>query len=113
MVDETIAAGGKMMIQGTAAWNGSLRSFETATPYDMIPVWKEFRQLPLAEQEAGLRDPQMRARLVDAVKGHKHKPDPSLPNLYQRPVDWNWVFPYDHTLPPFKNITEVAAERGV
>jgi N-acyl-D-aspartate/D-glutamate deacylase len=113
MVDETIAAGGKMMIQATSAWNGSLRSFETATPYDFIPVWKEFRQKPLAEQEKGLRDPSMRAKLVDAVKNHAHKPDPSLPNLYQRPVDWDWVFPYDHTLPPFRSISDVAKERNV
>ncbi len=113
MVDETVAAGGKMMIQGTATWNGSLRSFETATPYDMIPVWKPFRQLPLAEQEAGLRDPEMRKKLVDAVNNHVHKPDPTLPNLYQRPVDWDWVFPYDRTLPPFRTMTQVAAERGV
>ena len=113
MVDETVAAGGKMMIQGTATWNGSLRSFETATPYDMIPVWKPFRQLPLAEQEAGLRDPEMRKKLVDAVNAHVHKPDPTLPNLYQRPVDWDWVFPYDRTLPPFRTMTQVAAERGV
>ncbi len=113
MVDETIKAGGKMMIQGTATWNGSLRSFETATPYDFIPVWKEFRKLPLGEQEAGLRDPEMRKKLVDAVNAHVHKPDPSLPNLYQRPVDWDWVFPYDRPLPPFRTMTEVAAERGV
>jgi N-acyl-D-aspartate/D-glutamate deacylase len=113
MVDETIAAGGKIMIQATAAWNGSLRSFETATPYDFIAVWKEFRQLPLEEQEKGLRDPVMRKKLVDAVSNHVHKPDPSLPNLYQRPVDWDWVFPYDRTLPPFRTINEVAAERGV
>jgi N-acyl-D-aspartate/D-glutamate deacylase len=113
MVDETIAAGGKMMIQATAAWNGSLRSFETATPYDFIPVWKEFRKKPLEEQEKGLRDPEVRSKLVDAVKNHVHKPDPSLPNLYQRPVDWDWVFPYDHTLPPFRSISDVAKERGV
>ena len=113
MVDETVAAGGKMMIQATAAWNGSLRSFETATPYDYLPVWREFRQLPLEEQEKGLRNPEMRAKLVDAVKNHKHNPDPSMPNLFQRPVDWDWVFPYDRTLPPFPSISDVAAERGV
>lgn len=113
MVDETIAAGGKMMIQATSAWNGSLRSFETATPYDFISVWKEFRKKPLEDQEKGLRDPKMRAKLIDAVKNHVHKPDPKLPNLYQRAVDWDWVFPYDHTLPPFRSISDVAKERGV
>jgi len=112
MVDETNALGGKMLVQGTATWNGSLRSFETATPYDMIPVWKEFRQLPLEQQEAGLRDPDMRAKLVAAVQAHKHKPDPALPNLYQRPVDWDWVFPLTHPLPPFPSVGDIARERG-
>ena len=37
----------------------------------------------------------------------------ALPNLYQRPVDWDWVFPYDHTLPPFRSISDVAKERGI
>ncbi len=113
MVDDTIAEGGKMLIQGTATWNGSLRSFETATPYDMIPVWKEFRKKPLAEQEKDLRDPKTRATLTEAVKNHVHNPDLSLPNLYQRPVDWDWVYPLTQPLPPFRSISEIAKERGV
>ena len=112
MVDECNAAGGKMLIQATATWNGSLRSFETATPYDYIPVWKDFRKLPLADQEKGLRDPEMRRKLVDAVHAHTHKPDPALPNNFQRPVDWNWVFPLTQPLPPYPSIAEIAAERG-
>lgn len=113
MVDDTVAAGGKMLIQGTATWNGSLRSFETATPYDKIPVWKEFRKLPLEEQERGLRNPEMRTKLKEAVLNHTHNPDPSLPNLYQRPVDWNWVFPLTQPLPPFKSVADLAKDRGV
>jgi N-acyl-D-amino-acid deacylase len=112
MVDECNAAGGKMLIQATATWNGSLRSFETATPYDYIPVWKDFRKLPLADQEKGLRDPAMRKKLVDAVHAHTHKPDPALPNNFQRPVDWSWVFPLTQPLPPYPSIAEIAAGRG-
>ncbi|MEE8516974.1 MAG: amidohydrolase family protein [Alphaproteobacteria bacterium] len=113
MVDDTIAAGGRMLIQGGATWNGSLRSFETMTPYDRLPVWKDFRKLPLDEQEKGLRDPDMRKKLADAVKAHKHNPDPSMPNNLQRPVDWNWVFPLLTPLPPYRSIAEIAAERAV
>ncbi len=113
MVDDTIAAGGRMLIQGGATWNGSLRSFETMTPYDRLPVWQEFRKLPLAEQETGLRDPAMRKKLVDAVKAHKHNPDPSMPNNLLRPVDWDWVFPLLTPLPPYRSIADIAAERGV
>lgn len=112
MVDECNAAGGKMLIQATATWNGSLRSFETATPYDYIPVWKDFRKLPLADQEKGLRNPEMRKKLVDAVHAHTHKPDPALPNNFQRPVDWTWVFPLTQPLPPYPSIAEIAKERG-
>jgi len=113
VVDEIIAGGGSAMMQGTAAWNLSLRSFETATPYDYAPVWKEFRKRPLAEQEKGLRDADMRKKLVDAVHAHQHSPDPALPNLYQRPVDWDWVFPYEKPLPPYRSVAGVAAERGI
>jgi N-acyl-D-amino-acid deacylase len=113
MVDEVTAAGGRMLVQATAAWNGSLRSFETFMPYDNMPVWKEFRALPLADQEKGLRDPEMRARLVEVARNHKRETDPSLNNVMLRDVDWNWIFPLYNTLPPFRSVAEIAAERGI
>ncbi|MDH3239876.1 MAG: amidohydrolase family protein [Alphaproteobacteria bacterium] len=112
MVDEVTAAGGRMLVQATAAWNGSLRSFETFMPYDNAPVWKEFRTWPLAEQEKGLRDPDMRAKLVEVARNHKRETDPSLNNVMLRDVDWNWIFPLYNTLPPFRSVAEIAAERG-
>ena len=112
MVDEVTAAGGKMLVQATAAWNGSLRSFETFMPYDNAPVWKEFRKLPLHEQEKGLRDSAMRAKLVEVARNHQRETDPRLNNVLLRDVDWNWIFPLTHTLPPYRSVTEIASERG-
>ena len=112
MVDDTIAAGGKMLIQGTATWNGSLRSFETMMPYDKAPIWEDFRKLPLQEQESGLRDPNMRKQLVDAAKNYKLKPHPSYPNALQKPVDWDWVFPLLTPLPPYPSVADFAREQG-
>jgi N-acyl-D-aspartate/D-glutamate deacylase len=112
MVDETFAAGGKMLIQGSATWHCSMRSFETFTPYDRLPKWSEFRKLPLAEQEKGLRNPEVRKMLTDAVRSHVHKPDPKLPNALQRDVDWTWFFPYLNPLPPHRSIAEIAREQG-
>jgi N-acyl-D-aspartate/D-glutamate deacylase len=112
MVDEVTASGGKMLVQATAAWNGSLRSFETFMPYDNAPVWKAFRKLPLDQQEKGLRDPVMRARLVDAAHNHTRETDPSLNNVLLRDVDWDWIFPMYKTLPPYRSVAEIAAERG-
>ena len=111
-VDDTIAEGGRMLIQATATWNGSLRSFETLMPYDIAPVWKEFRELPLEEQEKRLQDPEVKRELVEAARNYRHKPDPVLPNALQRPVDWDWVFPLLTPLPPYRSMAEIAAERG-
>lgn len=112
MVDDTIAGGGKMLIQGTATWNGSLRSFETMMPYDKEPTWAEFRKRPLSEQEAGLRDPATREKLVEAAKNYTLKPHPSYPNALQRPVDWDWVFPLLTPLPPWASVGEIAREQN-
>ncbi|HSR55589.1 MAG TPA: amidohydrolase family protein, partial [Alphaproteobacteria bacterium] len=111
MVDDVTANGGHMLVQATASWNGSLRSFETFMPYDNAPVWKEFRKLPLEEQEKGLRDPEMRAKLVGVARNHKRETDPSLNNVLLRDVDWDWIFPVYNTLPPFRSVAEIAAER--
>ena len=70
-------------------------------PYDNAPVWRDFRKLPLAEQEKRLRDPAMRARLVEVAHSHKRETDPSLNNVLLRDVDWNWIFPMYAALPPY------------
>lgn len=112
MVDEVTAAGGKMLVQATASWNGSLRSFETFMPYDMAPVWKSFRKQPLAEQAKGLRDPETRKRLVEATRNRPRETNPAYNNVLLRDIDWNWYFPMEKTLPPFRSVAEIARERG-
>jgi N-acyl-D-amino-acid deacylase len=67
MVDETNAAGGNMLVQGHSRSISVLLSFETATPFDKAPVWCDIRQLPLAEQEAALRNPDLRRKMVEAA----------------------------------------------
>ena len=112
MCDEISEAGGKLMIQGTASWNSSLRSFETLMLYDLAPVWKDFRKLPLEQQEAGLRDPAMREKLVAATRNYTVSKDPAAPNALTRPVDWNWIFPFHAPLPPYRSIADMVREQG-
>jgi N-acyl-D-amino-acid deacylase len=112
MVDTAIAEGAKMMIQGTSAWQSSLRSFETLLPFDKMVIWSDFRKLPLAEQEKGLRDPAMKKRLVDAVRNHQHVENPAFPNAFRRPIDWNWVMPMERALPPFRSVAQIAQEQN-
>jgi N-acyl-D-aspartate/D-glutamate deacylase len=111
--DEITAEGGKVLVQGSAGWHGSMRSFETLMPFDKAPVWFEFRQLPLDEQKRGLRDPRMRKKLVDAANNFKHKPNPAFPNALNRTIGWDWFFPLvNDALPPFKSLADYAAEQA-
>src|SRR5262249_12385509 len=66
-IDETVAAGGRMFAQVHSRSINVVLSFETVTPFDRLPVWCEIRKLPLAEQEAKLRDPEIRRQLIEAV----------------------------------------------
>ncbi len=67
-VDDTIAAGGKMLVQGTSRWISTLLSFESTLPFDRTPVWSDMRKRPLAEQEAALRNPDLRRALLDSAR---------------------------------------------
>ena len=87
-----------------------MRSFETLLPYDKAPVWTEFRKLPLEEQEKGLRDPEMRRRLVEAVQGYNLVTAVDANEL--REAEWDWLFPLYKPLPPHKSIAQIARESG-
>ena len=69
LLDETAAAGGRMFAQVHSRALNLLLSFKTQMPFDRLPVWRDLRALPLAEQAAQLRDSEMRERLVAAANG--------------------------------------------
>src|SRR5437867_2127358 len=66
LLDETAAAGGRMFAQVHRRSLSALLSFKTQMPFDRLPVWKELRALPLAEQRRRLHDPELRRRLIEA-----------------------------------------------
>jgi N-acyl-D-amino-acid deacylase len=107
LADETAAAGGRMFIQVHSRALNVLLSFETVTPFDKLAVWREFRKLPLAEQEAGLRDSETRRKLVEAARERRHDrpvgPEP-------RNANFKWLFPLDRALPPYRSIAQIAEE---
>lgn len=111
MVDDIAAAGGKVLIQGCATWNGSLRSFETMTPFDKAPAWQEFRKQSLADQEADLRNSDTRRTLLEALRDYRLVKT-AVDHNQLRPVDWNWVFPMVSPLPPYRSIAQIASADG-
>ncbi|MBT6274156.1 MAG: amidohydrolase family protein [Chromatiales bacterium] len=63
-IDEAAAAGGRMYGQATTRSINALFSFKSYLPFDQLPAWREFRDMPMDEQVARLRDKGLRARLI-------------------------------------------------
>jgi len=109
LLDETGAAGGRMFAQVHSRSLSSLLSFRTQLPFDRLPVWKELRERPLAEQSERLRDPELRRRLVAASEGRDaHRPM----GTEARPAEYDWLFVFDNVAGPHRSVAEVARERN-
>ena len=109
LLDETAAAGGRMFAQVHSRSLSALLSFKTQMPFDRLPVWKELRALPLAEQQRRLRDPELRRRLVEA-SGARDGRRPV--GTEARPADYDWLLVFDTVEGPHRTVAEVARERG-
>jgi N-acyl-D-amino-acid deacylase len=108
--EATAAAGGRMFIQVHSRSLNLLLSFETHMPFDRLPAWREIRKLPLAEQETALRSPDTRRKLVEAA--HDPSSDGSRGvGAEARIANFNWMFPLDKAMPPYRSIAEIAAEQ--
>ena len=65
LLDETAQAGGRMFAQVHSRALNTLLSFESHTPFDNWELWSDIRSLPLAQQQQKLRDPSLKAKLVE------------------------------------------------
>lgn len=105
--DEAAAAGGRMFIQVHSRALNLVLSFETQMPFDTLPVWRDIRKLPLAEQEAALRHPESRRKLVEAAHQQAddggHGVGPAA-----RAANYQWLFVLDKSTPPHRSVAEIA-----
>src|SRR6266436_7674318 len=110
--EATAAAGGRMFIQVHSRSLNLLLSFETHMPFDRIPAWREVRKLSLAEQEAALRNPETRRKLVEAA--HQRPDDDGSRGVgaEARGANYKWLFPLDKAMPPYRSIAELAEEQN-
>jgi len=106
LADETAAAGGRMFIQVHSRSLNILLSFETMMPFDRIPAWKEIRKLPLAQQEAALRNPETRRKLVEAAR-ERSQAERGV-GAEARSANYKWIFPLLRPTPPHRSIAEIA-----
>jgi N-acyl-D-aspartate/D-glutamate deacylase len=110
LLDETAAAGGRMFAQVHSRALSVVLSFKTNLPFDRLPVWRELRALPLAEQARRLRDPELRQRLVESARERDQR---RAIGAEARPASYDWIFVMDTPQGPHRAVAEVARERGV
>ncbi len=109
LLEETAAAGGRMFAQVHSRALAVVLSFRTNLPFDRLPVWKELRALPLAEQQQRLRDPELRRRLVEAARERDER---RAIGAEPRRASYEWIFVMDTAEGPHRSVADVARERG-
>ena len=109
LADETAAAGGRMFIQVHSRSLNVVLSFETVTPFDKLPVWRDIRKLPLAEQEAKLNDPEIRQQLIAAIHQTPRDRGQGV-GAEPRSANFKWLLVMDKATPPYRTVAEIAAD---
>jgi N-acyl-D-aspartate/D-glutamate deacylase len=107
VLDTTARRGGRMFGQSLPMEMSAFYSFKTRLPFDDIPVWRDLRSRPFAEQLTALRDPSTRERLVHAALTDPYAgDDPATftPN-YER------LFVLRETVGPNRSVAELAQAR--
>ncbi len=111
LLDETAAAGGRMFAQVHSRGLNNLLSFESNLPYDKWDLWRDIRELPIEEQAARLRDPDLRAKLVEIA--NQEYTGPRIVGAELRPPNWDLVFPMDDMQYDKPSMAQIAQEKGV
>ncbi len=112
LADETAEAGGRMFIQVHSRPISVLQSFESVTSFDKLPVWRDIRKLSLTEQEAALRNPDVRQKLVQAANQPPQEGTRAV-GAEARAANFKWLFPImDRAVPPYRSVAEIAVERN-
>jgi len=111
LLDETAAAGGRMFAQVHSRGLNNIMSFESNLPYDNWDMWRDIRALPLAEQQAKLSDPAIKAKLVEIA--NQDYSGPRIVGAELRPPNWDLVFPMDDMVYDKPSMAEIARQRGV
>lgn len=111
LADESSQAGGKMFIQVHSRSLNLVMSFETVTPFDRMPVWRDIRKLSLAEQEAALRNPDTRRAMVKATQENDARNHEAV-GAEPRGVNFKYLYVMDQPNPPFRSVQEIADRAG-
>jgi N-acyl-D-amino-acid deacylase len=110
LLDLCAERGGRMFGLAHCRGIGAMSSFRTQLPFDRLPVWRELRALPLEEQKARLRDPDLVEQLVRSAH---ESPYGEAVGGEARPPEFDRMRILDAPIPPNPSVAEMARERGM
>ena len=112
LIDAAAAGGGRIIGQTHCRGISVLLSFATKLPFDVLPVWDEFRARPHDVQLALLRDPAVRDRLEQAALHGDYTAWRGIGAMPRKP-DFDGIKVFLHGLPPNPSVAELARARDV
>jgi N-acyl-D-aspartate/D-glutamate deacylase len=101
--------GGTMIGQTHSRGVTTLTSFRSSLAFDRLPAWHAFRAKPVEAQLEALKDPQVRAMLVDAIKEGNYS---STAGAEAPRPDWEKFYIYDKVTPPWRSLADLSRETG-
>ncbi len=109
LIDSTARAGGQMFAQAHSREFAVVLSWKTRLPFDKLPLWRELRAQPLADQKRDLQDQSLQARLVEAARDGDY--GRAIGAETRRP-DYDWIRILERPVPPNPTVAQRAAETG-
>jgi len=111
LIDECIAAGGRMTGLAHCRGIGTMSSLRTQLPFDKLDAWKPFRSLPIDDQLRVLHNqPDIVADLVAAALRGPYR---QTFGGEARPPEFDRMRVLDTPTPPNPTVAEEAVRRGV
>jgi N-acyl-D-amino-acid deacylase len=106
IVEQACQRGGRMFAQVHSRSLNVILSFETHLPFDKWEMWRDMRQLPLAEQKQWLLDADKRRQLVEIAS--KPYEGQTVVGAEARPPQWDWIFALTDMKGPHKSMADLA-----
>jgi len=103
--------GARLFTQVHSREINSVMSFETHLPFDNWDVWRDIRALPLDQQEAALRDPETKKKLIEIAS--RPYQGPAVIGGEARPPEWDMFYVMESEKWAHRTMADIARERGV
>jgi len=107
IIENTCRNGGRMFAQVHSRSLNVLLSFETQLPFDKWEMWRDMRNLPVAEKKQWLLDPEKRKKLVE-IASRPYEGPAHVAGAEARPPQWDHIYALTDMKGPHKSMADLA-----